>query len=740
MIALHFEKLYQSDRIQEPCTAAIPFGKGVLWDCDKLVIERAGIPVPKQCKVTGRWEDGSIKWAFIRFLADLPGNSDTQYFCRLDGQATEENHSMTSCQGEAITVETGAVGLRLTTGKMLFDQVVFGDRVYSKDCFEGPALVDRNGNTYDLQIENWQVAEDGPICAVIKGKGSHLGMDGKRLACEITLTAYRHKPWVEFAYRLINTSYDSLPIESLDFIFHAPKTDTKVKTCVASSNYATNYRIGENGETVEKTANAQDLQFAGNEHMSEVFYGTFFADYRDEKGGLCVTVFQAQQNYPKAIKAHNKGLVIGIVPKGLNPITMHSGVAREQKMLLHFHDGMEPLAELNNRSTIYQMPDRPILAPQVYRDAQVFEDVFLEQKINDVEMKLTNIADSHARCFGMLNWGDSPDPGYSQQGRGGGTSVWTNNEYDFSHACTLMYIRTGKRRFLDYMLVSSRHWMDVDVCHFSDDPYTFGGQWEHAKEHIVGSHMACSHEWVAGLLDYYHFTGEEVALETAIGIGQNVLRLLEKPEFQRTGELNARETGWALRTLIDLYLETNDEAWLEKCDWIVSHFEEWELKYGHWLAPYTDNTQVRVVFMIAVAVASLMRWYRVCPQEKIRGMIIRAVDDLMENCRMDNGLFYYKELPSLQRASNPNILEALTDAYELTSDVKYLEAGIETFKMFLKTPDPVQDFSKRIEGDALIHAGIGTKSFAQTFWPVMVYYKAAVQEGILPKALYPYMG
>lgn len=71
--------------------------------------------------------------------------------------------------------------------------------------------------------------------------------------------------------------------------------------------------------------------------------------------------------------------------------------------------------------------------------------------------------------------------------------------------------------------------------------------------------MVCSHEWVEGLLDYYHFSGDERGLASAIGIGENVLRLLDTPMYAHAGEANARETGWALRTLTALYIETHDK-------------------------------------------------------------------------------------------------------------------------------------------------------------------------------------
>ncbi len=52
--------------------------------------------------------------------------------------------------------------------------------------------------------------------------------------------------------------------------------------------------------------------------------------------------------------------------------------------------------------------------------------------------------------------------------------------------------------------------------------------------------------------------------------------------------------------------------------------------------------------MISVAAGSVMRYYRVFPREDIKQMLIRAIDDIVENCTLDNGLFYYKELLHFQ--------------------------------------------------------------------------------------------
>jgi hypothetical protein len=664
----------------------------------------------------------------------------------------------------------------------IFRMLDDGRTIYTADSFEGPYLCDMQGNKYEMVIDTWKAVEYGPVCAILSANGSNLVKSGnkeRKIDFEIRLTAYAGKPWIEVGYRIINTSDEPLAIKSLVFhlktgeavsdaleemnfdastdstgcgdaltdnsknegpVFHTRGTAElgsieekarveNVRTLVGSSNYKTDFFIGRDGTAVNKTVDAKFLLKEANEHFAEVLYGTFMADRTDSVDGVCITVYQAQQNYPKAVRSEKNGISIMLVPEGVGKVVMQSGMAREQRFLMHFHAPDEEIFGLDNRSLIYQMPDRPYINPKHFKESGVMQDVFPDKKDDDVEIALIGKADGHARCYGMLNWGDTWDKGYTTQGRGNGKVVWSNNEYDFPHSCALQYARTGVRRFLDYLFVTAQHWMDVDICHYSSNPLNIGGQWEHTAGHCVNGIMVCSHEWVEGLLDYYHFSGDERAYDAAVGIGENVLRLLDTPMYAHTGEANARETGWALRSLTALYVETNDKRWLGKCDWIVDNFIIWEKEYGSWLAPYTDNTAIRVGFMISVAVGSLMRYYRVFPRSDIKEMLIRAVDDLIENCLMDNGLFYYKELPSLSRLGNNTLLlEALAIAYELTGDAKYLEPGKKTFKRAINSPAVSSGGPKREEDDAVICSGSSTKDFAQSFIPLITYYKALSEQ------------
>ena len=817
MLDIYLDKLYRYPRIQECVSVAVPFKKGELKSISEIAVLQNGKECIIQPEVTSSYDDGSVKFLFISFMADLPANKRTKVILSVSSEEYDKAVEASKLSYDnpiekdenvhkaEVCVKKTEAGYTVNSGELEFDvsdnsesiftRLVDGRKIYTEENFEGPVLKDREGNDYKMSIGEWRVVKPGPVEVTLSAKAYNVveadkdgntasidkedkkGIKNKNIESEIRITAYAGKPWVNISYRIINTSDEELNIKSLVFYIKKSKdsritdklvhidmasgndstgcgdilTDNSnnngpifmtrgigeldmieprapvsdIRTMVATSNYKTSFIIGKNGEEVNETIDDSYLIKEANEHYAEVLYGTFMADYTDADDGFCVTVHQAQQNYPKAIKSCAEGVAVMLVPEGVGEITMQSGMAKEQNFLIHWHSPETHIWEIDNRSLIYQMPDRPYIAPQIFKESGAMLDVFPDKYDEDVEIALMAKADGHSRCYGMLNWGDTVDMGYTVQGRGGGKPVWSNNEYDYPHACALMYARTGVRRFLDYLIVAAKHWMDVDVCHYSSNPLRIGGQWEHTAGHCKNGVMVCSHEWVEGLLDYYHFTGDERGYETAVGIGENVLRLLETPMYQVPGEANARETGWALRTLIALYVETNDKKWLTKCDWIIDSFKKWEEEYGDWLSPYTDNTAIRVGFMISVAVGSVMRYYRVFPREDVKQMLIHAVDDLVENCYMDNGLFYYKELPSLARnGNNTLLLESLAIAYELTGDASYLKYGLKTFRKTINEASGGAVGIKTITDDAVICKGDSGKSFAQSFIPLTTYYNA----------------
>ena len=744
MITLRLDKLYSRERTAQPCSVSIPLAQGRLKASDPIRLWQNGMQLPMQKKVLSVYPDGSVRYLFLRFLADIPANKGTLVECDLFGEKTYARETepagrlMCVPQENGFCVDTGKLKFTVINhGAELFGAVTAFGKNYLGKQFAGPTLTSEKAS-YQMQYGEWSVIEEGPVCVILSNQGKFVAGEAE-LLCEARITAYAGKPYAEVEFRLVNATEEAVSMTSWEYAVavenRAQEQNLKIRTCVAESNYKTDFVIGEAGETVEKSITAEFLLNQSNEQFAETYYGTFFADYTTEEGGICATVYQAHQNFPKAVLAGKDGLVVKLIPEGSEPAVLQPGMAIKQKLQLLFHTAEEELQEINHQSIMFQMPDQPIVPSEVYEASGLFPDVFVkkERQNPEVECALIMSADIHTRSYGMMNWGDAPDPGYTAQGRGQGSLVWTNNEYDYPHACMVQFVRTGIRRFLDYCLVSGTHQRDVDICHYSKNPLLQGGQWEHTKGHCVNGVIVCSHQWVEGILDCYHLTGDERFYDAAIGIGENVLRLLDTPEYQKIGGLNARETGWALRTLTALYRETFDKKWTEKCDWIVGQFKEWADTYGGWLAPYTDNTVIRVPFMISVAIGSLMRYYREFPRDDIREMIVRAVDDMTENCLMDIGYFYYKELPSLRRIGNNALtLEAMAIAYELTGKKKYLEIGKKTFQNIVNNSLALGNGTgKRMAENALLVGTTATKRFAQMLLPMLTYYAAVAEAGLL---------
>ena len=107
MIKLHFEKLYSTERKQEHCQAAVPFSRGRFYDTEGFALLQGTYRRKGQFKVTSRWDDGSIRWLFIRFLADFPRNRPTDCYLVLPGEEEGQWQEQPGVKIQGRTVYTG---------------------------------------------------------------------------------------------------------------------------------------------------------------------------------------------------------------------------------------------------------------------------------------------------------------------------------------------------------------------------------------------------------------------------------------------------------------------------------------------------------------------------------------------------------------------------------------------------------------------------------------------------------
>jgi hypothetical protein len=734
MSTIHFDKISMYERENEPISLGIPFAQGQLKAVRDFGIQNDGIGVSTQADVTGRWDDGSIKWLIAHFEADLPGNRahDLTFVC--DGSAATPMADLAVSvfeQREGVEIDTGVLHVTLGTGVDWFRSVkVNGQAWFGSDAFSSFEIVDDLGNRFAADVSAIEVVESGPVRGVVELSGTHTGENGSLFDFRIVIEAWAGKPFLRVDYQFINREdSDSVDLSAIGLTFSASGSD--VRMALGEGTYRTGIKEGEG----ERVLNAQEIIYQGVEHVLEVFYGDFFADWCDGEKGVCITPFQAHQNFPKGLKVHEGGIDVGILPEGEGPIKVLQGVAKTHRMQIYFHDQSMSLDEVVVQSLQFQYADVGMLPEAWYRDSGVWEDLFPENVCQRIETRIIDVADGRNRGLGMMHWGDGPDHGYTQQGRGKGDLVWTNNEYDFPHCMFLYFAKMGERRFRDAGLVSAQHWMDVDFCHYSDDPMKMGGQVIHTAGHVTGG-VTPSHEWTEGLLDFYHLTGKREAYDKAISIADNVLRQLASPKFSKLGGSQARETGWAMRGLIAVYHETKDEKYLDACKLIAEQFLAWRSEYGSFLAPYTSHTQVRVPFMIAIAVNALYRYYVATGDDRIPNLIVEEMRDVLDHCVLADGRFFYKELQSLHRRSDFTLqMEALAYAYRLSGDTRFRDHILMMMKSMVKKGFGGGGGGKRIVkdmvGDTVLFDGPGPKGFAFFYISFMVAYKTLADERLL---------
>ena len=747
---LYFEKISRYDRPKEPVTVSIPFAEGHLSDLNRLVILDQDEPLPAQKRVLAHWPDGSIKWLLVHLQPDLPGNdSKTLTF------ALSEKTEQLGALERRVTVEEGEGGISVDTGPLSFvvpragflpvsEVKLDGHLLWEGEALTGFSMLCGEDMLSSTKAQvTLEIEEAGPLRGVILVHGKHRTPSGQeRIELHGRITAYAGKPYIAVEHTFYHTEDEgTLSLKEVGLKFapnRVPGRASTPKLALGEGYYRTNIQQGT--EPIEQALTADTLLYQSNEHYVDCFYGDFWADWRDDESGLTLSIHQAHQNFPKKLRVTSEGIECGLFPSDAPPAKLYQGMGKTHRIMLHFHDGTTPLEELSTRSLQFQLPDRPALPRSWYRANNPWRSDFFPEQIPDrILLRLTQWHDSRPKALGMFHFGDAPDAGYTDQGRGHGSIVWVNNEYDRAHACTLFYALTGERRALESGLVAARHWLDVDLCRRSDDPLRQGGLIYHSAHHVTGG-VSPSHEWVEGLLDYYHLTGRKEGLEAAHSIAENVLRHMKRSGMHEPGAISAREPGWALRTIVAMEQETGEERFRSEARRIAEDYVAWHERFDGILAPYTSHSMPRVPFMIAIAMNSLAHYLLIEDHQQVKALIAATADDLLEHCLGPSGVLYYKELPSLRRpAPTTHAIETFTYAYRLTGDKRYLNAAARQFAVVMEGQANAGGGPKRyIEEDgAVVQGRGGGRGFASTYTSLITFICAAGQTGILDKFEFP---
>jgi hypothetical protein len=743
MNTLHFEKISKYDREREPVTVSIPFAEGILPESWGIAILDGDRTVPSQTRVLSRWPDGSAKWLIAHLQPDLPGNSDKV----LHFEVVEDM----PVRPGGLAIAESDNGIRIETGPLSFTIPRKGFPVLGGIEFEGKeSPLGENLDGFSLRVDDrrlssteseltLEIEEAGPLVAAINVSGKHLDASGNGyIDLAGRITAYAGKPYIEIEHRFIHRELEEkVYLEELRWDLRPAGKAAEV--ALGEGYYKADIKRGRG--PFETLVDGERIVYQAFEHFVDSFYADFWADWRSAQGGFALSIYQSHQNFPKKLAVDADGITCSLYPAEVTPAPVYRGMAKTHRLLLHFHGPDTPLSEISARSLQFQIPDRPALSREWFRKNNPWGlEYFPDRMPARLITWLMRLHDGRPKALGMLHFGDAPDAPYTDQGRGRGRQVWVNNEYDRPHACLLFHGLTGLRRALDSSLVSARHWLDVDFCHRSDNAFHDGGLLVHSAYHVTAG-VTPSHEWVDGLLDYYYLTGRREGLEAARSVAANIMRHAATPVFRREGETSTRENGWALRAMVAMYLATGEESYREEARRIADLFVRWHGRYGSLLAPYTDHSMPRVVFMNSITGNSLAHYLLLEDREEIRRLIRQITDDLIAHCLNPDGIFYYKELPSLRTGScpTPHVMELLAHAYRISGDQKYLGIANRQFAARMDVPIAAKDSGpKRLDESGAVIRGNGDgRAFAYTYTSLLLFASAAAPLGLLDWYEYP---
>ena len=700
MNTLRFEKFSKLDR-REPVAFAVPCAQGELRDpADFRLLEGERV-IPCQTTVTGRWPDDSVKWLFVRAICDLPGNAAKElHFACAGGPPpapAPPRVTVSRLADGSLAIDTGPLSCVVPAHGLwpVRDVRLNGRALWDADPFRGfrAQFGGVAHRSRDLAVR-LTVEEDGPLCAVVRIDAVNAA-DEALPGVRARLYCWAGMPWLTLQYTLTNRSRalgTAIPVR--DWALDLEPAGAAPLLRAAQSCYWDQVARSTTSVAIRLTADWWRLD--GCEHQVDCYAHNTWADWQGERGGVLVSVRHASQNFPKGYVVEPARLVVELYPPTeTDALEWFAGVAKTHELLLHFHAPDCTDAELGCRAAQFQLGDRPALSPERYGASGVWpEAIFAGPVSRKLLAFFARVADMRPVALGIFNFGDEPEAGYTNQGRGdagadeGDRQVWLNNEYDLAHHLFLFYARTGERRFLEYALNSARHWLDVDLVHSDVAPRLRGGHLAHCRRHAAQTMVYPSHQWVQGLFDMYHFSGDPEARELALGVAANVLWQSEHCGYLTPKGGSTREMGWALRCMLNAWHETRDEQYLRLGERIEALFADWGdgPGGGAMLAPYTAHSEPRAIFMNALTATSLAMWATATGSTRARQLALAIAADLATHGMTPWGLPYYKELPSLRVASaGAMFVEAMSWAYRLGGDRRLLEAALPALEDMLHT-------------------------------------------------------
>ena len=522
------------DMVDAPVSVGVPFAKRVLGKPDDLILQDpSGRTLPMQEETVFCWDDGSVKWLWIDFFADLPAEGERSFVLRTaegDDSPVSPKHEVVVAESpDAVVISTGVSELVVPKNGQSADQKptgFFNDGNGSRGFgFPVCHTVDASGNRYVGEVDAVRVESRGPIHAVLKLEGTHRrdGSPSECLRFEMRMHAFAGKPYflLEHTLSFAVTSGDSVEPDAgvaeaqvgygagRTFDEHSDPRIARRRMLMRIREAAISFDLPDGVEAPQcYLADGNALAIKGLDRIFQRDERTLRGAGGNQKGSLdgriqfenaMIAVESFSENYPKSVASKSDRLEIGLFPgfdqqwyegESFDDETklyyllrngeyhIHRGVEKTHRMVIDLSGSDEGTEHLHHPAVAWfdsswaeACGSFLPMAAQTGKEYPSYDGVIEEACHDLISTREKN------REYGVLNYGDW----HGERG-----ANWGNLEYDLHHGLIRQFIRTGSPAMATQATLAARHQGDVDVCHDSPWPEQIGGEHEHKVGHTGG--------------------------------------------------------------------------------------------------------------------------------------------------------------------------------------------------------------------------------------------------------------
>ncbi len=560
--SLRFFTLEPCARHGEPVTVGLPWPCGAVTDEKRFQLHGPDGPHQLQTKVLDRWPDGSVRWCLFDFLATWDGVTEA---C---GYRIELGEG--SADGPRLRVQQDGAVLRIDTGSRTF---TFGAGAGCPFADTDTQISDDGSHwNANFTTHRVEVLEDGPVrtCVRVHVTASHIdGANFADLAVFADLNLYAGTSAVGVRFLVRNTltashpsgnwdlgtvgterfrdltvvvpfdldAFHSRPVvgefEPMDFGTTKPNPGAVVRVSTERGSPG----VEESSASVYQDSSGGDNWQGANHLTAERQIATVFRGYelrvgeQTTKGNRAtpiVTVAAGEhfrgvtmpafwENFPKAIEADSRGLLVRLFPQqSQHGHELQGGEQKSHAFALAFgRDKITAEPMVWCRSPIVCTADPewyaasgavPYLTPRVTDPHAKYlalvdqaldgADTFLHKREKLDEYGWRHFGDlygDHEAVYHKVRKDDDSVSGASRESAAPMVSHY-NNQYDCVAAFLIQFFRSGDLRWLTQGLECADHTCDIDIYHTDGDKaaYNRGLFWHtyHYAEADTGTHRS----------------------------------------------------------------------------------------------------------------------------------------------------------------------------------------------------------------------------------------------------------